>query len=118
LIDRERVEDFLHLHRIQLALALGGFLAILVVILVLSLTVWAPQRKAAPYAVSPDFRPDEWWYPQEPLPVPGAQLYRVTPERWSAAEAERWYTVPDAATLDRINAENRAIIDRLLETVP
>ena len=122
MIDRERVADFIELHRFQLVIALSAILLALILVVAISL-IFAngkPRRARTLTAASSAgaLKPAEVWIPSEPLPVPGVQLFRETGAQWSPAEVEKWYTVPDEKSLEELRAAGRKPIDEILESVP
>mgnify|MGYP001373325248 CR=1 FL=1 len=122
MIDRERVADFIELHRFQLVIALSAILLVLILVVAISLISASgkPHRARTLTAASSAgaLKPAEVWIPSEPLPVPGVQLFRETGAQWSPAEVEKWYTVPDEKSLEELRAAGRKPIDEILESVP
>ena len=122
MIDRERVADFIELHRFQLVIALSAILLPLILILAISLISSGGKpgrgRRVAAESAAGALKSGEAWLPSEPLPVPGVQLFRETGAQWSPAEVEKWYTVPDAKSLEELRSAGRKPIDEILESVP
>jgi len=122
MIDRERVADFIEIHRFQLVIALSVILLVLILIVVISVisSSGKPRRVRAVTVVNAAgaLKSGEVWLPSEPLEVPGVQLFRETGAQWSPAEVEKWYTIPDAKSLEELRSAGRKPIDEILESVP
>ena len=122
MIDREWIEDFVELHRIQLVVSLSAVLAILALIIVLSLASGGHQGKHKKLKQSPGgnvtIKAGDFWLPSEPLQVPGIQLFREPTSKWSPAEIKRWYTVPDTEALGELRSAGKKTVDEILESVP
>jgi hypothetical protein len=56
--------------------------------------------------------------PVEPIDVSGVLLSRERKARWTDEDAERWYTVPEASSMERLRAAGTDSIEALLESVP
>ena len=107
MIDRERIEEFVELHRIQLVVALSAFLALFALIAVFSIASgrhYSVKKHVNAKATAAALSVGDFWLPEEPLQVPGVQLFREGETKWSPAEIKRWYTVPDTQALGELRS--------------
>jgi hypothetical protein len=119
MIDRERIEDFVALHRIQVVVVLSVALALIVLVLIVS-AVTGPRAKGEGRGRDAAFsiKSGDFWLPDEPLPLPGVQLFRERAEKWSPDEIKRWYTVPDSKALGELRSAGKKTVEQTLESVP
>ena len=121
MIDRERIEEFVELHRIQLVVALSAFLALIALISICSIASAGhdqAKKRGHAKAVAGALSAGDFWLPEEPLTVPGVQLFREGETKWSPAEIKRWYTVPDTQALGELRSAGKKSVDAILESVP
>ncbi len=120
MIDRERVEEFIELHRIQVVLALSAVRAIIVVLLVVSAIAGRHGKRQdhAREIAALSIKAGDFWLPDEPLRLPGVQLFREPEEKWTPVEIKRWYTVPDSKALGELRSAGKKTVDEILESVP
>ncbi len=119
MIDRERIEEFVALHRIQVVVALSVALALIIIVFLVSAI---PASRAKEQGRDRDaafsIKPGDYWLPEEPLQLPGVQLFRERAEKWSPVEIKRWYTVPDSKALGELRSAGRKTVEQMLESVP
>ncbi|HNY17994.1 MAG TPA: hypothetical protein PK542_08320 [Treponemataceae bacterium] len=121
MIDRERIEEFVELHRIQLVVALSAFLALLALIIIFSISSagrYSAKKRGHAKTTAGTVSVSDFWLPEEPLQVPGVQLFREGEAKWSPAEIKRWYTVPDTQALGELRSAGKKSVDAILESVP
>jgi len=121
-ISRDQFEAFIEERRIQLVVATAAVLAILIAVLIIAFLSGGPSGKAADKVSVAQKRRSiplsELALPSEPLAIPGIQLFREPPEKWSAQNVKQWYTIPDEQALGTLRSAGRNQIETLLESVP
>jgi hypothetical protein len=121
-MDRDAIIEFIENHKKMIAVGLGFALLTLILTFVISVVASNDAVRKSALAAETQKKsallPEELWFPQEPLSVPGVQLSRATRAQWTAEDAKRWYTVPDEASLEGLRAASQKQIDELLESVP
>ncbi len=119
MIDRERIGEFVELHRIQVVVALSVALALIVILFVVSaIQSSRAKERGRERDTAFSIKPGDYWLPEEPLQLPGVQLFRERAEKWSPVEIKRWYTVPDSKALGELRSAGRKAVDQMLESVP
>ncbi len=61
---------------------------------------------------------EEFFPPQQASLTDDYYFSRVTGEKWSNEERNRWFTIPDESNLNRLGEANDAISDAILEAAP
>lgn len=127
MIDRDTIIEFIETRKHLLLGVCAGLLLVIALVLFLVLMSGGSSGKGNASRIDPAklaamkrdaFAPGELFYPSEPLVVPGVQLSRTPRSQWTADDARRWYTVPDASSMDRLRRAGQDKIDALLESVP
>lgn len=127
MIDRDTIVEFIEARKHLLLGLCAGLLLVIALVLGLVLLSGGASGKEKSSRADPAklaamkqnaFAPGELFYPSEPLVVPGVQLSRTLRSQWTADDARRWYTVPDASSMDRLRRAGQDKIDALLESVP
>ena len=114
-INIEGIRDFIREHSRIVILSAAIVLVCLLLIAVVSI---ASSGKPVPQSSADAIPPEEFFFPDEPLPTPGIQLSRESEPSWSAEEAERWFVSPSKEDLDELRRLGEESVNRLLEAVP
>ena len=61
---------------------------------------------------------EEFFPPQQASMTDEYYFSRITGEKWSNEERDRWFTVPDESNLHKLGEANDAISDAILEAAP
>ena len=61
---------------------------------------------------------EEFFPPQQAALTDDYYFSRVSGEKWSNEERDRWFTVPDESNLKKLGEANDAITDTILEAAP
>lgn len=122
MITRDAVIEFIEEHRMQV---LAGAAAVLVACMIALIVMISSSRaRDAQRQKKTDemklmaLDADSLFMGGEPIGVSGVLLSRERKAAWSAEDAKRWYTVPDASSMDRLRSAGSDRIDALLESVP
>lgn len=127
MIDRAVIVEFIETRKHLLLGLCAGLLLLIALLLGIALFSGKSSGNDTASRIDPTklaamkedaFAPGELFYPSEPLIAPGVQLSRLAKAQWTADDARRWYTVPDAASMDLLRRAGQRRIDELLESVP
>ena len=127
MIDRDAIVEFIEARKHLILVFCAGLLLLIALLLGIALFAGKASGKDASSRIDPAklaamkeeaFAPGDLFYPSEPLAVPGVQLSRSPKAQWTADDARRWYTVPDALSMEQLRRAGRSRIDALLESVP
>jgi hypothetical protein len=127
MIGKDAIVEFIETRKYLLLGVGAGFLLLIALLLGIALFAGKSSGKNASSRVyqaklaamkQDAFTPGDLFYPSEPLSVPGVQLSRYAKAQWTADDARRWYTIPDAASMEQLRRAGQGRIDALLESVP
>jgi hypothetical protein len=121
-ITRDAVIEFIEEHRMQVlagaAAVLAACLIALIVMMSSSRARDAQRQKKIDEMKRMALDADSLFMGGEPIGVSGVLLSRERKAAWNAEDAKRWYTVPDASSMERLRSAGSDRIDALLESVP
>ena len=117
-INIEEIKDFIREHSRVVILSAALALACLLLIVVVSVVFSGRGARQDVRASADAIPPEEFFFPDEPLPTPGIQLSRESEPAWSEEEAERWFVPPSKEDLDELRQLGEESVNRLLEAVP
>ena len=117
-INIEGIKDFIRGHSRVVILLAAIVLVCLLLIVVVSLATSGKGAKQDAQMSLDAIPPEEFFFPDEPLPTPGIQLSREREPAWSEEEAERWFVPPSKEDLDELRRLGEESVNRLLEAVP
>ena len=117
-INIEGIKDFIRGHSRVVILSAAIVLACLLLIVVVSVAFSGKSRRQEAPTSADAIPPEEFFFPDEPLPTPGVQLSRETKPSWSEEEAKRWFVSPTKKDLDELRRLGEESVNRLLEAVP
>lgn len=122
MITRDAVIEFIEEHRMQVlagaAAVLAACLIALIVMMSSSRARDAQRQKKIDEMKRMALDADSLFMGGEPIGVSGVLLSRERKAAWNAEDAKRWYTVPDASSMERLRSAGSDRIDALLESVP
>ncbi len=75
-------------------------------------------KKAKKLPVEDFTKREDFFPPQQASLTDDYYFSRVSGEKWSNEERDRWFTVPDESNLKKLGEANDAITDTILEAAP
>lgn len=122
MISRDAVIEFIEKHRTQVLVGAAAVLVACLIILIVMMSS-ARARDAQRQKKNDEMKrmaldADSLFMGGEPIGVSGVLLSRERKSAWTAEDVERWYTVPDASSMERLRTAGSDRIDALLESVP
>ncbi len=120
-INIEEIKDFIRGHAKVFILSAAIVLVCLLLVIVALLAFSGRSAKEENAVTAPNalaIPPEEFFFPDEPLPLPGIQLSRESTPSWSEEEASRWFIPPSKGDLDELRFLGEESVTRLLEQVP
>ncbi len=112
---QENADDLIH-NKPHVLIAIVAIILLFIVGLVIVMIQSSPKK--AKEAQKIDFTADA------PITIPDARSveenyypYRLTPERWSRDDLEKWFTYPDENVMNQLEKSNDALVDEITGAV-
>ncbi len=119
IIDRisDSIKDFVdRTNRLTL-----GLLGALIILILITLILILIQISTKPKILNSDttfVTEDPFIMPQDMTLTEDYYFSRVTDDKWSSEETDRWFSKPDASNINELGTANDALVDELLGAAP
>lgn len=114
---KERIRNFIEENSKLTATVIALF--VLLVVLGLFALMFGGRIRAKKALPAEDFtKREEFFPPQQAALTDDYYFSRVTGEKWSNEERDRWFTLPDEQNLKKLGEANDDISDKILEAAP
>lgn len=120
-INIEGIKDFIRGHSRVVILSAAIVFVCLLLVIVISLAFSGRSAKEENAVTAPNalaIPPEEFFFPDESLPLPDIQLSRETAPSWTEEEASRWFIPLSKGDLDELRLLGEESVTRLLEQIP
>ena len=114
---RERIRTFVE-ENSKLTATIIALLVLLAVGGLFALVFQGSRRPGKKLPTENFTKREEFFPPQQAALTDDYYFSRVTGEKWSNEERDRWFTVPDESNLKKLGEANDAISDKILEAAP
>ena len=115
---QERIRTFVEENSKLTATVIGLFILLVVGGLFALVFGGGRVRKQKALPAENFVKREEFFPPQQASMTDDYYFSRVTGEKWSNEERNRWFTVPDESNLYKLGEANDAISDAILEAAP
>ena len=105
-------------HKLIFLASALGLLVIMFIVSVLILVHGTKKTDIAPDEVIISIDPVIFQLPDEPLELPPIQYSRKHKKRWTEADLQYWYTIPDKDQMQKLHDINEQQMNKLWESVP
>ncbi|MCR5623563.1 MAG: hypothetical protein K6G18_17125 [Treponema sp.] len=114
---KERIRSFIEENSKLTATVIALF--VLLVLGGLFALMFGGRIRAKKKLPAEDFTKREDFFPPQQASLTDDYYFsRVTGEKWSNEERDRWFTVPDEQNIKKLGEANDAISDKILEAAP